>query len=61
MVKNVALFIDYENVYWSLKNNYGLVSQPGYLIDLIKREAQKEGQVVLALAYADFDQPEFKG
>lgn len=61
MVKNVALFIDYENVYWSLKNNYGLVSQPGHLIDLIKREAQKEGQVVLALAYADFDQPEFKG
>ncbi|HHW99282.1 MAG TPA: NYN domain-containing protein [Firmicutes bacterium] len=61
MVKNVALFIDYENVYWSLKNNYTLVFQPGRLIDLIKQEAQKEGQVVLALAYADFDQPEFKG
>ncbi len=61
MAKNVALFIDYENVYWSLKNNYTLVFQPGCLIDLIKQEAQKEGQVVLALAYADFDQPEFKG
>lgn len=61
VVKNVALFIDYENVYWSLKNNYTLVFQPGHLIDLIKQEAQKEGQVVLALAYADFDQPEFKG
>lgn len=61
MVKNVALFIDYENVYWSLKNNYTLVFQPGHLIDLIKQEAQKEGQVVLALAYADFDQAEFKG
>lgn len=61
VVKNVALFIDYENVYWSMKNNYTLIFQPGNLIDLIKQEAQKEGQVVLALAYADFDQPEFKG
>jgi uncharacterized LabA/DUF88 family protein len=61
VVKNVALFIDYENVYWSMKNNYTLVVQPGRLIDLIKQEAHKEGQVVLALAYADFDQPEFKG
>lgn len=61
MVNNVALFVDYENVYWSLKNNYTLIIQPGRLIDLIKQEAQREGQVVLASAYADFDQPEFKG
>ncbi|NLY53733.1 MAG: NYN domain-containing protein [Firmicutes bacterium] len=59
--KNVAVLIDYENVYWSMKNNYMLVPQPGRLIELIKQEAQKEGQVVLMLAYADFDQPEFKG
>lgn len=58
---NVALFIDYENVYWSMKNNYMLVLQAGRLVDLVKQEATKEGQVVMALAYADFDQPEFKG
>lgn len=58
---NVALFIDYENVYWSMKNNYMLVPQAGRLVDLVKQEATKEGQVVMALAYADFDQPEFKG
>lgn len=59
--KNVALFIDYENVYWSLKNSYACVPQPGHLVDIIKQEAQKEGQLVLMLAYADFDQTEFKG
>jgi uncharacterized LabA/DUF88 family protein len=59
--KNVALFIDYENVYWSMKNNYSLIPQAGRLIDLVKQQAQEEGQVVLSLAYADFDQPEFKG
>jgi uncharacterized LabA/DUF88 family protein len=58
---NVALFIDYENVYWSMKNNYMLVPQAGRLVDLVKQEANKEGQIVMALAYADFDQPEFKG
>lgn len=61
MVSNVALFIDYENVYWSMKNNYLLNPHAGSLIDAIKQAAQKEGQVVLSLAYADFDQPEFKG
>lgn len=61
VVSNVALFIDYENVYWSMKNNYLLNPHAGSLIDAIKQAAQKEGQVVLSLAYADFDQPEFKG
>ncbi len=61
MVANIALFIDYENVHWSMKNNYSVVPQPGRLIDLIKQETQKEGQVVLMMAYADFDQHEFKG
>lgn len=59
--KNIALFIDYENIYWSLKNNYSLTPQSCRIIDVIRQEAQKEGQVVLSLAYADFDQPEFKG
>ncbi len=61
LVSNVAVFIDYENVYWSMKNNYMLVPQAGRLVDLVKQEAGKEGQVVMALAYADFDQAEFKG
>lgn len=61
MDNNVALFIDYENVYWSMKNNYMLVPQAGRLVDLVKQEANKQGQVVMAMAYADFDQQEFKG
>jgi uncharacterized LabA/DUF88 family protein len=58
---NVALFIDYENVYWSLLKNYGQPPCAGKLVRVLKEIAARYGDPVLALAYADFDQPEFKG
>jgi hypothetical protein len=55
------VLIDYENVYWSLKNNYGFSLEPGMLVDGVRNLIGRQGHVVLMLAYADFDHPEFKG
>lgn len=46
----VALFIDFENVRYSLLNNYGQEPDPHKLI----AKARKYGTVPVALAYADF-------
>ncbi|MCL4396309.1 MAG: NYN domain-containing protein [Chloroflexi bacterium] len=46
----VALFIDFENVRYGLKNNYGREPDP----QMLMAKARKYGPVALALAYADF-------
>jgi len=58
---DIAVLIDYENVHWSLKNTYGFCLEPSRLVDGIRSLAHRNGHVVLMLAYADFDHPEFKG
>lgn len=52
----VALFIDFENIRYGLKNNYGREPDPTMLM----AKARKYGPVALALAYADFNEhPDF--
>lgn len=46
----VALFIDFENVRYGLKNNYSREPDPQFLM----AKARKYGPVALATAYADF-------
>lgn len=52
----VALFVDFENIRYGLKNNYGREPDP----QMLMAKARKYGPVALALAYADFtEHPEF--
>ncbi len=52
----VALFIDFENVRYGLKNNYTREPDP----QMLMAKARKYGPVALALAYADFtEHPEY--
>ncbi|MDE3090228.1 MAG: NYN domain-containing protein [Chloroflexota bacterium] len=52
----VALFIDFENVRYGLKNNYGREPDPQTLM----AKARKYGPVAQAVAYADFtEHPDF--
>ncbi len=52
----VALFVDFENIRYGLKNNYGREPEP----QMLMAKARKYGPVALALAYADFtEHPEF--
>lgn len=52
----VALFIDFENVRYGLKNNYGREPDPQALM----AKARKYGPVAVAIAYADFtEHPDF--
>lgn len=46
----VALFIDFENVRYGLKNNFGREPDP----QMLMAKARKYGPVALATAYADF-------
>ncbi len=52
----VAMFVDFENIRYGLKNNYGREPDP----QMLMAKARKYGPVALALAYADFtEHPEF--
>lgn len=52
----VAMFIDFENVRYGLKNNYAREPDPQVLM----AKARKYGPVALAVAYADFtEHPDF--
>jgi len=52
----VALFIDFENVRYGLKNNFGREPDP----QLLMAKARKYGPVAQAMAYADFtEHPDF--
>jgi uncharacterized LabA/DUF88 family protein len=57
----VAIFIDYENVYFGLINQYNFKPQVGHLISLILKEAQKDGNLLIKKAYADWERLEFHG
>lgn len=61
MDKKVAVFIDYENIYWSMKRQYNYVPDPGRFIDTIRQLGERYGNVCLMQAYADFDNEEFHG
>jgi hypothetical protein len=49
----VAIFIDYENVYWGLVNQYNFKPQVPHLISLILKEVGKDGNLLIKNAYAD--------
>jgi uncharacterized LabA/DUF88 family protein len=52
----VALFIDFENIRYGLKNTFGIEPDPQKLME----KARKYGPVALATAYSDFtEHPEF--
>jgi len=59
--KKTAIFIDYENVYWGLVNQYNFKPEPGRLISLILTEIEKNGVLLIKRAYADWDRPDFHG
>ncbi len=50
MSGEVALFIDFENIRYGLKNNYGREPEP----QMLMAKARKYGPVAVASAYADF-------
>ena len=49
--KEVALFVDFENIREGIRTAYGVELNPSLLID----KARKYGLVNIARAYADFD------
>jgi len=57
----VATFIDYENVYWGLVNQYNFKPQVPHLISLILKEVEKDGNLLIKKAYADWERSEFHG
>lgn len=61
MTAQVALLIDYENVHWSMVREYHLEPELSNLLESLKKEAEKYGQVTMTVAYGDFDNDEFRG
>jgi uncharacterized LabA/DUF88 family protein len=61
IVAQAALMIDYENVHWSMVREYHLEPEISNLMESLKREASKYGQLTMTLAYADFDNEDFHG
>jgi len=57
----IALFIDYENVYYGLVNQYNFKPEPSRLTALILSEVDKDGHILIKKAYADWEKPEFNG
>jgi len=55
-----AILLDYENVYWRMKDQYNAVPDPVKLVEGL-RQLPQESDVLLFFAYADFDNPEFRG
>ncbi len=60
-MSEVAIFIDYENVYWGLINQYNFKPQVAHLIALILKEVAKDGNLLIKNAYADWERLEFHG
>ena len=56
-----ALMIDYENVHWSMVREYHLEPEISNLLDSLRKEAGKYGQVTMTIAYADFANDDFRG
>ncbi len=57
----IALFVDYENVHYGLVNQYRFKPNPGHLISLLLKEVEKDGNLLIKKAYADWEKPEFDG
>ena len=53
---DVAVFFDFENIFYSVRNIYGL--NPDFRV--IMDECEHHGRVILARAYADWMQPELR-
>ena len=58
---NVAIFIDYENVYFGLINQYNFKPQVAHLISLILKKLGEDGSLLIKKAYADWERAEFHG
>jgi uncharacterized LabA/DUF88 family protein len=61
---NTVIFMDYENIYWSMKQQYGTTPDTEKLINSLRELGEQKhdgGPVCLMQAYADFDHEEFRG
>ncbi|MFO7173952.1 MAG: NYN domain-containing protein [Bacillota bacterium] len=58
-----VIFMDYENIYWSMKQQYGTAPDVARLIAGLRDLAEQKhgGPICLMQAYADFDHEEFRG
>lgn len=59
-----VVFMDYENIYWSMKQQYGMIPNPDRLIASLRElvnQRHESGPICLMHAYADFDHEEFRG
>lgn len=59
-----VVFIDYENIYWSMKQQYGAPPETDKLVAGLQEVGERKhggGPVCLMQAYADFDHEEFRG
>lgn len=59
-----AVFMDYENIYWSMRQQYGSGPDVERLITSVRDLVESKhggGPVCLMQAYADFDHEEFRG
>lgn len=58
-----VVFMDYENIYWSMKQQYGMLPNVDRLIASLRELVgqRHEGPVCLMHAYADFDHEDFHG
>lgn len=59
-----VVFMDYENIYWSMKQQYGTSPDLEKLITSLRELGEQKhggGPVCLMQAYADFDHEEFRG
>ena len=50
---NVAILMDFENVYYGLINQYNFKPRVGHLVSLYSRRSWKKGHVLIRKAYAD--------
>jgi uncharacterized LabA/DUF88 family protein len=57
----IALFIDYENIHWTMVREYNLEPEISRFTAVLKERAEKICHVSYVAAYADFDNPEFHG
>jgi len=61
MALQVVLLIDYENVHWTMVREYHLEPEISRLLEALKGEAEKYGQLTMTISYADFDNEDFRG
>jgi len=60
-MSHVALFIDYENIHWTMVREYNLEPEISRFITVLRERAGQLGHVSYVAAYADFDNPDFRG